>query len=261
MELLSPSDKEKVYIPNEIFKDFQNRELFNSASQTVIAYCYYCLISYLFRYCKYGQGSEFNPETLKEILGYAANNKKLDIIVKKGGSVDLTGYTETIRDFPISYTYGEIDGLQFEMYSDFDAETKALLAMPKNFKIKKPVKAFFRDVESEKEGIYDGVYYEINNTHLFDVLTFIEMMCDKGLGISAFYIYQYIRHKNDLHTEGYAASLYRLEREIGLSVDTLNKYLKKLEQRGYIEVERAEFDKRKEFKDRIANTYRLIGKG
>lgn len=236
VKALQPNTHEKVYIPNEIFTDFNKNEQI-SAKNIAFLYTYYCLITYLFRYCKHSQLMYINNDVIKMVLGYAQGYDRLDFLIKKGGILDQNGYTESIRDFPIQYKM-EDRWIEFEMYSQLDAETKEILNMPRNFHIKYPVKGFYRTEESKLEGLYDGTFYEIENTHLFDVNVFIKMM-DDDIGVTGFYIYQYLRHKNDLFKQGYNIGREQLEKEIGIPSRTLSDYIKVLETKGYVDVERS----------------------
>lgn len=261
-DLLLPNEKEKVFIPNETFKDINKIELFKSASNIAFTYSYYCLITYLYRYCKYAQGQFFTPELMKEMLGYAGNNKTLDFIIKRDGILDCMQYTETIRDFPISYEVGDYHFLNFVMYSDLELETKKVVNMPKNFKVKYPVKAFYRNVESKDDEIYDGTFYDVSNTHLFDVYTFIDMLGNQELGVVGFYLYQFLKYKNDLFKDGYTISYKKLESETGISKNTICKYSKLMENVGYLRVINNGYKNGDDDnKEMLPKTYKTLNKG
>ncbi|MFB5759082.1 helix-turn-helix domain-containing protein [Paenibacillus medicaginis] len=266
-KLLSPNDREEIYIPNEIFKDIFNSEQLKSAKSIAFTYNYYCLITYLYRYCKYGQGEFFTSELIKEILGYAGNNKTLDYIIKKNGILDCLQYTLTMRNFPISYEMGDYNILNFTMYSDLDLETKIIINMSKNFKIKYPVKAFHRTEESRDENLNDGTFYDISNTHLFDINIFIDMVGNEEIGTIGFYLYQYLKYKNDLFKGGYTVSFEKLEKECGVSKNTIMKYSNLLESKGYLDVinngyrdDHRENDEGNS-KHMFPNTYKVLCKG
>lgn len=232
-KLLQPNNKEKVYIPNEIFTDFTKNEQISSKNIGFL-YTYYCVITYLYRYCKYSTGEFINNEMIKQILGYAKENKKIDYLIKKDGVLDQMGYTKTIKDFPIGYRL-DSQYIEFDMYSELDRETRKLIPMPKNYHIKYPVKAFYR----YEDNIYDGTFYDIANTHLFDVQLFIKMM-DDDISASEYFIFQLLTHKNDMYRNGYSIGLKQLNREINISERTLIRYIDKLEQNGYIKIVREE---------------------
>jgi hypothetical protein len=224
---------EKVYIQNKIFFDLARNTLF-STKNIVFIYAYYCLICYLFRYCKYGQGRFLTNEDIKEILGYQRKYAGVDYLIKRGGVLDHIGYTECIRDFPLQYKL-ESQYVEFKMYSELEQETKKVLDMPRNFYIKKPIMAFYKDESSSQNKIYDGTFYEIENTHLFDISILVEMMVS-GLSLNEFYIYQFFRHKTDLFKSGYSASYERIEKEVRIPVRSLKRIILKLEEFDYLNI-------------------------
>lgn len=167
-------------------------------------------------------------------MGYSNDYDKNDYLIKKGGTLDQIGYTRTLRDYPIQYNYQ--DGfVDFQMYSDLDQELKKLLNMPKNFSVKVPEKAIHRTGDSKSDVIYDGTFYDISNTHQFDVGLFIDMM-EQNIGVAGVYIYQYLKHKNDIYTEGYNIGRYQLELELKVPWRTVHDYIRKLKDGGYIQV-------------------------
>lgn len=142
--LLEINGKEsQVFLPNEIFDDLQDY-LTNSA-QVAYAYSYCYLTQFLYRNCKY-----FNTKVLldgkviKQVLGYSKNNRTMNDIAKKGGLLDRIGYTESTKDFPLTWNFKQSEGesLSFTMASDMPKET--LPPIPKMFFLKKPLKAFER---------------------------------------------------------------------------------------------------------------------
>lgn len=252
--ILIPNDNDKVYIPNEIFDDFFKQGKIKPLSHAAFGYSYYCLVSYLFRYCKYGGDVLFHQPTLKTILGYSPKHKGINKLIKKDGILDEIGYTETIRDIPLRLIWNDRD-IEFEMYSDMDDDMKSIMGLTKNFKIKYPVKAFYRTEESCKEGIRDGTFYEIHNTHEFDVNVFIELI--SHVGVIGFYLYQFFKHKNNLYGE-YKKSVEELIIETRISNTTLNKYIKGLEEIGHLKVIRQPFIKDQPHEERFPNTYTVI---
>lgn len=249
-DALHVDNREKIYIHNEIFKELANNKHF-STNNLVFIYAYYCIICYLFRYCKYGNGLFFTNEDIKEMLGYQRKYTGVDYLIKKGGVLDHIGFTDCIRDYPIEYTV-EDGFINFEMYSDLDQETKRCINMGRNFYIKKPVKAFYRAEESIDEQVYDGTYYDISNTHVFDICIFVDMM-KKGLSTNEFYVYQFLRHKCDLFKSGYNASYQQIESEIGVPARTLKRVNLKLEESGYVLIIRDD----PKGKDTLPNTYKV----
>lgn len=250
--VLLPNKHEKVYVPNEIFRDLTEDNQI-STNNLVFLYTYYCMISYLFRYCKYSQGKIFNNEDIKEMLGYKRKYSGVDYLIKKGGVLDQLGYTNTIRDFPLKYIFDASEKrLEFEMYSELDKETMEVLNMPRNFSIKQPVKAFYKDVESKIEGIVDGTFFEIENTHEFNINKYIQFIED-GLGLIEFFVYQFLKHKCDIHKMGYNATYEQIEAEINIPVRTLMRTNLELEKFRYVQIIRDV----PRGKETLPNTYRI----
>jgi hypothetical protein len=201
----------KIYIHNEIFE-----ELKVLGSHAAFAYTYYYLICWLYRYAKYGE-IQIDVKLIKELLGYNPTNKKLDYLIKKGGLLDEIGLTETSTDYPLVWTF--IDGdLEFTMLSDFDDEVRKMYLKQKgkNYKVKIPVKALSRNGEN-------GTFYDIGYTHEMEFNLFVKCM-ESDLGCSGFYIYGYLKYRCDKFGE-YNSSLERLGEELGMSKNTIDKYL------------------------------------
>jgi hypothetical protein len=190
----------KLFMPNEIFTDLLNRLKSNnknenqepkskefvvlkngkqrksrgvstdiSSNHIAASYSYIYLVTWLYRYAKYGI-KHYNVSELKQILGYSPKSKELDFLIKKNGLLDQIGYLETVKDFPISsiYKHGESEEIEFAMLSDLDEDTKELIKkysnLSRKYTIKFPVKAFFRNRESEEiqeeyKEDEDGNYY------------------------------------------------------------------------------------------------------
>lgn len=224
--------QDKIYIPNEIFNDL--RVLHDKGSSHVaFAYSYYYLISWLYRYAKYGE-LNIDVKMIKQVLGYNPENKKVNYLIKKNGFLDEIGYTYTDTDYPLSWDFNNGD-INFMMLSDMDDEVKSLLIKQKgkNYKIKIPIKGLWRSVESEKENIWDGTFYEIEYTHEVSFDVFEKCMENEKLGVSGFYLYGYLKFRCDKFNE-YAASIERIGSEVGMSKNTAEKYLTNLSISGLI---------------------------
>jgi hypothetical protein len=211
----------KIYIHNEIFVEVKQL-----GSHAAFAYTYYYLICWLYRYAKYGE-LNIDVKMIKEILGYNPTNKKLDYLIKKGGVLDEIGLTETSTDYPLVWTF--IDGdLEFTMLSDFDDEIRKMYLKQKgkNYKVKVPVKALSRNEEN-------GTFYDIGYTHEVTFDLFANCM-EGDLGCSGFYLYGYLKYRCDKFGE-YSCPLDRLGEEIGMSKNTVDKYLTILCQEGLVE--------------------------
>jgi hypothetical protein len=225
-QLLHYNDHQnKLYIHNEIFEDL--KLLHNKvSSHTAFAYTYYYLVCWLYRYTKYGE-LNIDVKLIKEILGYNATNKKLDYLIKKNGLLDEIGLTETSTDYPLLWTF-EDGELEFMMLSDFDEDIRKLYQKQKgnNYKVKVPIKGLSRNGEN-------GTFYDIGYTHEMTFDLFAQCM-ESELGCSGFYLYGYLKYRCDKFKE-YCISMERLGEEVGMSKNTVDKYLTMLCVNGLVE--------------------------
>jgi hypothetical protein len=254
-ELQFDNKKSPVYVPNEIFTDLKNSNLTGS-SHIAFAYSYYYLMSWLYRYGKYGQ-LNLKVDDMKQLLGYSPSNRDINYIIKKNGILDQLGYTYSSTDYPISWNWNNGD-IEFTLLSDLDEDMRKILIgiKGKNYKVKVPVKGLFRSQESEMENYLDGTFYDISHTHLIPFEDFIRCM-DRGIGVIGFYLYGYMRCKCQWHEGKYNSSVERIAENSGISVNTVDRYLSKLIISGLVKY--AEGDCKKidgEFK-RDANTYKV----
>src|SRR5699024_264844 len=102
-----------------------------------------------------------------------------------------------------------------------------------DYEIKYPIKHFFRNTEDTES---TGVFYDVSNTHLVQFETFMQCMASKELGVLGFYLYSYLKYKNQLHKEGYDAPKTRLAKETGISERAITKYLSALRSYNMINV-------------------------
>lgn len=247
---------EHVYMPNEVFIDLQLN--IHNSPQTAFAYAYLYYITYLYRYCKYidNNGNKVTQEDVKEFLGYSRKNKKIDYIIKKGGILDNLQYTETTTDYPLQFLYNEHNSIYFETIADFKGVIRNL--NDRNFKIKKPLRAFYRSLRAIEDKELTGTFYEVENTHRIDFDTFNSIMLDKNMGAIGFYIYGYLKHKNDIFKMGYQRSFEKMSAELGMSDKTIRKYTTLLESNGLLTVERKVFDINLDEEEYEANIYNVV---
>jgi hypothetical protein len=238
--------KEIIFMPNEIFTDLQkNIEL---PTNVAFAYAYYYYISYLYRYCKYdiNSNSMINVKDIKKKLGYSPINKKIDYLIKKDGVLDEIGYTESVTDFPVAWELTKYSSPIFTYISEykkaypemFKKNEISYIEIPANFKVKKPIKAFYRTKDSNS---VDGTFYEPFSTHSITYDIFDYFMESEELGVIAFYLYGYFKFKSETCGGQYSASYLQLKIETGLSTTTLQKYIFILERNAFLEVDHKEY--------------------
>jgi hypothetical protein len=256
---------EHIYLPNEVFADFKLN--IHNSSQTAFAYSYLYYVTYLYRYCKFidDNGEKVTQESIKQFLGYSPKNKRVDYIIKKGGLLDILGYTVTTTDYPIQFLYDSLDFIYFETISNYKGIIKkkndkgeVIPLNERNFKIKKPLKAFFRTEEFLFHKELTGTFYQVEDTHRIDYKTFEYIIKHRQLGTLAFYLYGFLKHKNDIFKSGYQRSAEKIGDEIGISERTVRKYVNLLEEHHLINVERKQFNLHLEEADFEANIYNII---
>ena len=218
--------EDKVYIPNEIFVDFVGCEDIKSGSHVAFAYSYYWLISWLYRYAKYGSVEVTVPK-IKEKLQYSKTDARIDYLIKKNGVLDQLGYTATDTDFPVLWNYRDNE-LTFDMLSEAEYKNDIVFNKGRNYKIKVPVKGLHRTTESLEDNYEDGTFFEVDNTHLIEYEVFDKCMSDKLLGCKAFYIYGYLKCNTQWHSGKYNHALSKIGEELRLSRKTVTKYIEEL---------------------------------
>lgn len=237
MQLLVINGKESpVFMPNEIFEDLQSNMV--DSSHVAYAYSYMYLTHFLYRNCKYfNVKALLDGNTIKQILGYSKNNRTMNYITKKDGLLDEISYTKATKNYPISWEFkAESDeDVEFIMYDDLEDMADVLPSIPKTFFLKYPMKALEDRIikqttytnDGEKEVVeYDvrGTYFDVEQTHSVDFNIFMFCMSKKELGVIAFYLYSWLKHKNDIF-DGYDVPLTKLSEETGINRRSIIKYM------------------------------------
>ncbi|MCM3789122.1 hypothetical protein M3221_11970 [Domibacillus indicus] len=257
----------KIFVPNEIFKDFQNEKI--RKYHRPFAFSFYYLVNYLYRNAKYGNRIIIQKD-LKCILGYSPLYKPVDYLIKKGGILEEINYIKLTREIPMSVEItDDFVGnreLEFYYYEEYIEDVKGLrdewkLIYKNNLKVSKPLKAFHRDIEDDYsvyEEIYpDGTFYNIENTTLIPFEIFLFCMEHRKIGCNGFYLYSYLKMMNDKYEEGYTVSLTQLENDLGFSRGTLVNTMDSLKRYRMIQVIHNQefFAVGLEEKERLSSTY------
>lgn len=225
-------------MPNEIFSDLINSDI--KSVHIPFAYSYYYLINWLYRNTKYGSFN-IDQKKIKEILGYNPNEKRINYIIKKDGLLDHIGYTRTDKDYPMSWEIN--DDLEFIMLSDFTEDVQRAMRYDANkrFTVKFPIKAFYRHMEDEEmkedydNDYRDGTFYEVDNTHLIPFEVFMHCMTNKDIGCAGFYLYSYLKMKNQIFEGGYDVPMKALAEDSGLSYSVMVRTLSNLRKFNLVE--------------------------
>lgn len=236
IEYMDRQSNYTLYTPNEIFIELRDSSI--KPVHIPFAYSYYFLISYLYKLCAYDEITPSQKE-LKEWLGFSSTNKTIDYIVKKGGVLDQLLYTQATTDYPVGCHEDEWGDIEFDTVQNEDDYMKELYRSRHSprYSIKYPVKCFSR-YPVDDLNVLDGTYYQMIDTHRTELSTIKFMVSNSELGVTAFYIYQFLLYKCDKFSEGYNGTFEQIHIETGLSVKTLTRYIKKLELHNCIVVNR-----------------------
>jgi hypothetical protein len=245
---MAKKPKKHIYLPNEIFENFQKN--IEKSQHISFLYAYYYFISYLYRYCEY---EGMTQSIIKERLGYNPKEKRLDYLIKKDGELDKMGYTKTTTNYPLSWHMDSDNIIHFKTIEDFKKENHTHIISDRNFKVKYPIKMFHRFEESVAERVLDGTLYDASNTHKIEYDIFELCMDKEELGVTAFYIYGWLRHMTNIFGN-YTASGRKLSLELRMSEPTLFKYTKALETNKLLKIEHKKFIG----EDGEANRYRAL---
>ncbi|BDH63308.1 hypothetical protein MTP04_34380 [Lysinibacillus sp. PLM2] len=281
----------KVYIPNEIFKelkgyvdeetgeiiegffDIEGNKIPDFKSSTHIAYAYarVYLAHWMYRYCKYSywddeKGNvEIDEKMIKQILGFPAKSDNYTYITKKGGLLEKLGYIRKESNIPIGYDLEEkwCYHKRFEggkkLYKEIDDFTYRSDGNSKNRKIDYPVKAFYRKSWAEEECYRNGVFWEVEDTHMIDIDVFIYCMTNKELGVEGFYLYSFMSMMSDKYKGSFDCSIKRLIEFTGLGERTVRDQLKELEKRNMISNDHKPYClNKKDWQITKANTYKVL---
>lgn len=173
-------------MPNEIFSDMKlwlEEGVVKSVQHQEFIYSYYWLLSYLWRFALYSEYKAVQSD-IKNQLGYNPDDKRLNYIMKKGGLLDVKGYTSTTKNYPILWSKKGREDVQFTMLYDIDEVDRGYLNKFKssNSFVKKPVKHTGNNLE-------DGIFWNSANTHIISGTVLELCLNNSRLGCAGFYLY------------------------------------------------------------------------
>lgn len=186
---------ESMPMPNEIFLDLKNwvkEGNVKSIQHQEFIYSYYWLLAYFWRYSRYSE-EKITQSSIKQMLGYNSEEKRLNYIMKKGGLLDEKGYTLATDDFPVSWNFTSEKELSFDMLHDFNEEEQSYLIRydSNRYIVKEPIK-FTGNSEEE------GIYWNTTNTHMINGEVLFNCI-ENGFSCAPFYLYgilTFIRDKS-----------------------------------------------------------------
>lgn len=231
-------------MPNEIIKMLVKDEELNKAKapHVAVAYTYVFLITWLYRYAKYGVMSFENitKSAILKIMGIAETSKEYDYIIKKGGVLDRLGLTATLSytEAPISWWTNKEDRHGFPDFTYFheleDTSKQIILngQTTKRRQIKEPLLATgFRNPFNEEgcEEDYNGTFFDEGKqyTHMVGMDAFIKCMTTEDLGINAFYMLSFLRSRYGANDD-VSISVVTISEESGIKPTTRDTALKML---------------------------------
>ncbi|WP_340006000.1 hypothetical protein MHH52_00485 [Paenibacillus sp. FSL K6-0276] len=237
-----------IYMPNEIFEDITNNVTGSSLFVSSVYACYY-LDTFLYRYAIYGKNElTLKVPIRKQLLGFSGKSTFLDPIIKKGGILNLMGYTKPDSNYPIQWYLNEDRLVIFDYLKDrsIDEEnnidygyyySEIVKNTPPRTTISYPIKAFDRlHVSSDGEESKWGTFDDISQTHGIEVETFLKCMSNKELGVEGFYLYSLIKHKYDFYKGYWNISLEKLIEVSGMKPTRMKKVLHTLRQYEMVDV-------------------------
>lgn len=221
-----------VFMPDEIFEDLQNN--MKKGVHIPVAYTYYYIVNWLFRYCKYGNVA-IDVNKIKEILGYNKGTRTIDYIFKKDGLLDTMNYTETTKDYPLSWGMDDRNNLKFYMLSEEEKKEQVDYTqhMSRKYSIKCPVRGITRNPDDNDD--LNGTFYEKDNTHLIPFEVFMYCMSNEKLGCTGFYLYSFIKMKNQHYNGKYDCPMGKLAEYTGLPSSTMKPFLSTLRKHNLVE--------------------------
>lgn len=235
-----------LLMPNEVIEMLVKDEELTDGTAIAVAYSYIFLITWLYRYTKYGALSfdTINVKGIKTMLGLSPTNNTYDYIIKKGGILDRLKITEThnFNEAPITVWVDKEDNYgypEFTYFKELEDDSKAYSLNGQTTKkktIKEPLLATgMRKPLGEEEEEYNGTFFEGGKefTHMIPFEAFLECITNPKLGCEAFYLYSFVQCRMG-GGEVVSISQEGIMKNSGFKSTSLNKYMKELKAFGLI---------------------------
>lgn len=225
-------DNLSVAMPNELFTQLlqmkEDEEL--KSVHIGFTYSYIYLQTYMYRYSTYDR---YVPKTseIKELLTYNPTEQRTDYIIKKNGLLEQKDILTTTNEFPVISVMVDADNgidrvpeittIQ-EFCNECQHETvdewRKRMGITRRNDCKYPVFAFEREYD---DGYVEGTFFDISDTHLIDMDTFLFCMSTDDIGVNGFYVYAYLLDRSNKFNDDFKASYKRIAKETGLSFGTI----------------------------------------
>lgn len=215
----------------ELFDDLLVKGKLKGNRHKTFAFAYYWLVSYLWKYSKYGY-REITTQDIKRILGVSEVEKRMDYIIKKRGLLDSVGLTETTRDFPINTTFKELEGIKVTTLSDLDdgLAQEFLGKHSGRYVCKKPL------LQYERNGKV-GLMYSRDDVFTISIFEFTRCVLCPEIGFDGFYIYAYLKYRTKmLGNTGVNIYYSELESKIGYKHRRIRTLIQNLVLAGLIDI-------------------------
>lgn len=226
-------------------------QLKNNRHKT-FAFSYYWLVSYLWKYSKYGS-IKIDTQDIKTILGIA-NEKRMDYIIKKNGLMDSVGLTETTRNFPICTSFDDYGVINVSTLSDFDEEdAKYFLSLfNSRYTCKKPLLQYERNGKA-------GMMFSRDDVFSISILEFTRCVLCPEIGFDGFYIYAYLKFREKMLGGSAVKICYtKLESEIGYKHRKIRTLIQNLVSANMIQIVHQEKKEGEDYRLARINSYKTV---
>lgn len=250
-------------MPNNTFYSFG--ESINDIRSRSFGYSYYILNAVMFKYASYvdlNNNSCIKVGDFKEALGYRADNKTVNKIIKKNGILDNMGASETIEDFPIFFELNNVneEGINFTYFSELRREDDvyhyiSAIVRNKNYSVKIPLYLFNYDGEL---GTFFNNY---RNTYTVKVSELYSILFDMKLTTIETYIYFYLKSEcYGMNNNSKYIPLEKILSTLKMSSKTFYKGLESLKNYGLISINHRGWQNSKKVGRVLANDYTVHDK-
>ena len=217
----------------KVLKEASDKGLIKNAPHKAFTLSYLWLVSYLWKYSKYGD-MEISTKDIKEILGVSAIEKRMDYLIKKNGVLDSVGLLETTRNFPIHTDFSGDSGIKITQLSDLDdgIAKEYLKRYNSRYTCKKPLTQYGREGKV-------GMLFSKDDTLPISVLEFTRIVLCGDLGVDGFIVYSFLKLKSKM--VGYLpvrVFFSEIEKMTGFKERKIGTIIKNLETIGVIKVSR-----------------------
>ncbi|MFM9533732.1 replication/maintenance protein RepL [Lysinibacillus sp. IITD104] len=224
-----------VAMPTELFKQLLQMKEDGELKSVHIGftYSYIYLQTYMYRYSTYSTYVP-NGKEIKELLTYTPSNKAVDYIIKKNGLLEQKDILTTTNNFPVINEMEDDDfgnrvpkiTTIYEFCNECQHETvdewRKQMKITRATKCKYPVFGFEREYD---DGYVEGTFFDISDTTLIDMNTFLFCMSTDDIGVNGFYVYAYLLDKSNKFNNDFKATHKRIAKETGLSEKTIQRVM------------------------------------